>query len=180
MGAKKARKITEKTPKNQKLRLAYGWYLPDAFSTKPLTKNGAFLLEVYKRVLHLTTGWYIPQGCDGTNPDRYFVFWILSVCQSVCRPIKTNGRSVANDKNCNRPIKRFPRQFEHLYSVDKNELEIGKRRMQQSHEARLQKRREHAGQDATVKQANSGKSVVRKDEQQNANEHNGRKNPRES
>ena len=47
--------------------------------------------------------------------------------------------------------------------------------MQQSHEARLQKRREHAGLDATVKQANSGKSVVNKDEQQNANEHNGRK-----
>ena len=49
--------------------------------------------------------------------------------------------------------------------------------MQQSREARLQKRREHAGQDATVKQANSGNSVVTKDEQQNANEHNGRKKP---
>ena len=71
---KKPGKITEKTPKNQKLRLAYGWYLPDAFSTNPLTKNGAILLEVYKRVLHLTTGWYIPQRCEGTNPDRYFNF----------------------------------------------------------------------------------------------------------
>ena len=52
--------------------------------------------------------------------------------------------------------------------------------MQQSREARLPKRREHAGQDATVKQANSGKSIVSKDEQQNANEHNGRKKPREN
>ena len=43
--------------------------------------------------------------------------------------------------------------------------------MQQSNEARLQKRRRKQGQDESVKQRNSGKSVLNKDEQQIADEH---------